>query len=172
MSEAATRIAVFSLPSDTATSIGEYKANSQTWPGDLRILRLSRTNDLLVGTAGVSSDRERSLAGPGQSTTLWMRQLWSAREIPSFRMREYKVVRLIPNRAAAPFGPMILPRVCCRVLQMCSRFKSSSVTGPSGELTCAPDVSLSRGQQRVLPEVSITLHSMKFCSSRMFPGHE
>src|SRR5271169_4703811 len=39
------------------------------------------------------------------------------REIPSFRMRAYKVVRLIPKRAAAPFGPMITPRVCCSVLQ-------------------------------------------------------
>ena len=94
------------------------------------------------------------------------------RDIPSFRIREYKVVRLIPKRAAAPFGPMITPRVCCSVLQMCSRFKSSRVTGSPGELTSAPDPSLARGQQRVLPDVSITLHSMKFCSSRIFPGHE
>src|SRR6202453_2960419 len=93
------------------------------------------------------------------------------REIPSFRMRAYKVVRLIPKRAAAPFGPMITPRVCCSVLQMCSRFQSSRVT-VSPELTSAPDPSLARGQERVLPDVSITLHSMKFCSSRIFPGHE
>ena len=55
------------------------------------------------------------------------------RDIPSFRIRAYRVVRLIPKRAAAPFGPMITPRVCCSVLRMCSRFKSSRVMGSSGE---------------------------------------
>src|ERR1700689_1846543 len=94
------------------------------------------------------------------------------REIPSFRMRAYKVVRLIPKRAAAPFGPMITPPVCSSVLQMCSRFKSSRVTGSASEGTIAADLSLARGQRGVLPGVSITLHSMKFCNSRMFPGHE
>src|ERR1700722_11604056 len=68
------------------------------------------------------------------------------RGIPSFRMRAYRVVRLIPKRAAAPFGPMITPRVCCSVLRMCSRFKSSRVMGSSGERTCVPDPSRARGQ--------------------------
>src|ERR1700691_4869544 len=89
------------------------------------------------------------------------------REIPSFRMRPYKVVRLIPKRAAAPFGPMITPCVCLSVLQKCSRFKSSRVIACS-ELPCATGLNLARGEQRVWPRVRITLHSTKFCNSRMF----
>ena len=108
-----------------------------------------------------------------QSVDCHMHQeIFLDRDIPSFRMRAYRVERLIPKRDAAPFGPMITPRVCCSVLRMCSRFKSSRVMGSSGGRTCAPDPSLARGQQRVLPDVSITLHSMMFCSSRIFPGHE
>jgi hypothetical protein len=121
---------------------------------------------------GLSSFPREDHANVEQSVCHMDQEILLEREIPSFRMRAYKVVRLIPNRAAAPFGPMITPRVCCSVLQMCSRFKSSRVTGSPDELTSAPDPSLARGQQRVPPDVSITLHSMKFCSSRIFPGHE
>ena len=85
-----------------------------------------------------------------QSVDCHMHQeIFLDRDIPSFRMRAYRVERLIPKRDAAPFGPMITPRVCCSVLRMCSRFKSSRVMGSSGEGTCVPDPSLARGQQRV-----------------------
>src|SRR6201987_6516815 len=92
------------------------------------------------------------------------------REIPSFRMRAYKVVRLIPKRAAAPFGPMITPRVCCSVRKMCSRLTSSRVPDGFDEAICAADLNLASAQRRGRPDVKITLHSMKFSSSRMFPG--
>jgi hypothetical protein len=98
------------------------------------------------------------------------RELLLAREIPSFRMRAYKVVRLIPKRTAAPFGPIITPRVCCSVLKMCSRFTASRVLNCLDESICAADLSLANGQRRILPGVKITPHSMKFWSSRMFPG--
>jgi hypothetical protein len=98
------------------------------------------------------------------------KESWLEREIPSFRIRVYKVVRLIPNRTAAPFGPIITPRVCCSVLKMCSRFTSSRVADGFDESICAADLNLASGQRRVRPDVRITLHSMKFSSSRMFPG--
>src|SRR6202050_4301370 len=124
-------------------------------------------------SGGLVSFPKKTNASIGRQADCHMDQeVLLEREIPSFRMRAYKVVRLIPNRAAAPFRPMITPPACCSVLQICSRFKSSRVTGSASEWTIAPDLSLARGQQRVLPDVSITLHSMKFCSSRIFPGHE
>jgi len=121
---------------------------------------------------GSSRFRKKTNATVEQSADYHMDQEVSLeREIPSFRMRPYKVVRLIPKRAAAPFGPMITPCVCRSVLQMCSRFKSSRVMACS-ELPCATGLNLARGEQRVWPRVRITLHSTKFCNSRMFPGQE
>jgi len=40
------------------------------------------------------------------------------REIPSLCMRKYKVERFIPNRAAAPFEPAIIPLVRLNALRM------------------------------------------------------
>ncbi len=50
------------------------------------------------------------------------------REIPNFRIRKYSVNRLIPNRTAASLEPATTHFVCFRVLQVCVRSASSSVT--------------------------------------------
>ncbi len=47
------------------------------------------------------------------------------REIFSFCMREFKVVRFIPRRSAAPPGPPILPLASRSTRMMCSRSTSS-----------------------------------------------
>jgi len=51
-----------------------------------------------------------------------------SREMPSFRIRKYTGDRLIPKRAAAPLGPATTHFVCSRILRMCSRCASRSVT--------------------------------------------
>jgi hypothetical protein len=89
-------------------------------------------------------------------------------EIPSLRIFEMRVVRLTPSLPAAPFGPPTTQLVSRRVLMMTARCASFSVlTTPS----CVSwVVSSAIGARSSLPFVKITDRSIKFCSSRIFPG--
>ena len=48
-------------------------------------------------------------------------------------MREFKVVRFMPRRSAAPPGPPILPLVSLSTRMMCSRSMSSRAEEVEGE---------------------------------------
>ena len=94
--------------------------------------------------------------------------------IPSFFMRDWRVVRFIPNRVAAPLGPLIVQPVVLRASRMCSRSASSNVVGRSSldPLTGAgvSVTSYQTGAVRFVPFVRITARSTKFSSSRILPG--
>src|SRR6266404_5476130 len=88
--------------------------------------------------------------------------------IPSFFMREIRVVRLIPMRAAAPSGPATRPFVIFRTRMASSRSFASRV--PATGVVLPLLLSSPIGACNALPWVRITERSMKFSSSRMFPG--
>lgn len=52
------------------------------------------------------------------------------REIPSFCILDWRVVRFIPSLAAAPTGPPMIHSDSRRALRMCSRSACSSVVVP------------------------------------------
>ena len=89
--------------------------------------------------------------------------------MPSFFMREMSVVRLSPIRAAAPPAPPTRPAVSFKMRTISSRSFHSRVpaarTGGASSL-----LSSLSGTCSVVPRVRITARSMKFSSSRMFPG--
>ena len=92
------------------------------------------------------------------------------RAMPNFRNLEFKVLRFIPRRAAAPDGPPITQLASRRIRMMCSRATASRVdastgsTGPFGALNCPT------GTRNSGPLDRITARSITFSSSRTFPG--
>ena len=100
----------------------------------------------------------------------------AVRSIPSFCIFQMSVVRLRPNRAAAPFGPPTTQRVFPSVSMMCSRSHSSSVAAfavaARAPLTVWPldDWSSSRGGLRTVVRDRMTARSTKFSNSRTLPG--
>jgi hypothetical protein len=90
----------------------------------------------------------------------------SLREIPSFFIMAFRVVRGTPSRVAAS---LITPPVSRKTRRMNSLSMSSSVE-PTPASTAAARSS-SRGARRLAPGERITDLSMKFSSSRTFPGH-
>ena len=87
---------------------------------------------------------------------------------PNFFMRAIKVVRLSPMRAAAPSGPATRPLVVFKTRTISSRSFDSRVPaiGVVFPLLVRPEI----GTCSSVPWVRITERSMKFSSSRMFPG--
>src|SRR6266851_7974786 len=115
-----------------------------------------------AGAAKLSGDRSQShsdarltgLAGPVQ--------------IPSLRIFVMRVVRLSPSFAAAPYGPPTTQLVSRRVLMMSARCASFRVRTTPSRVSWL--VSSAIGARSSLPFVRITDRSIKFCSSRIFPG--
>ena len=91
------------------------------------------------------------------------------RPMPSFCIRYCSEVRFMPSLAAAPAGPAITHLHATSVLRMSWRSDSwgliSATTG-SGVAACSSD----SGTSSSGPRVRITLRSMRFSSSRTFPG--
>src|ERR1039458_6641322 len=85
--------------------------------------------------------------------------------MPSFRMMAFRVVRCNPRRVAAVLTTLPLSR---STRTICSRSTCSSVAVPadSREL-CRISAN---GARRLAPVERITARSMKFSSSRTFPG--
>ena len=88
--------------------------------------------------------------------------------MPSFFIREIRVVRGIPKRCAAPVAPATRPFVAFRIRTMSSRSLASRV--PLRGIALAPWVSSSNGTCSAEPRVKMTERSIMFSSSRMFPG--
>ena len=88
--------------------------------------------------------------------------------MPSFFMRESKVVRLRPRRAAAPSVPPTRPRVSLRMRKSCSRSLESGSLAT--DLWAEPLPKSATGTSRAEPRVRITARSIRFSSSRIFPG--
>jgi hypothetical protein len=90
--------------------------------------------------------------------------------IPSLFKRDCNVVRLIPRRAAAPFGPARRPLVSFKIRKIWSRSLAATVRDrgiAEPLLFSSPTGTCSTG-----PWVRITERSMKFSSSRMLPGQD
>jgi hypothetical protein len=88
--------------------------------------------------------------------------------MPSFFIREIRVVRGIPKRCAAPVAPATRPFVAFRIRTMSSRSPASRV--PLRGIALVPWVSSSNGTCSAEPRVKMTERSIMFSSSRMFPG--
>lgn len=101
-----------------------------------------------------------------------------AREMPSFCIFESKVVRLSPSREAAPLFPPTIQLVSASAWRMCSRSASLSetagdtapLTGQSSESELAA-LNSDNGSRNIFPGERMTARSMKFCNSRILPGH-
>ena len=106
--------------------------------------------------------------------------------MPSFCMRDWRVERLRPKRAAAPPGPATIQFAFSKAARICFRSDSARAarTSPAGATVCVrPFVPgseagvLFSGRRSLLPTTStgplvrITARSMTFCNSRMLPGH-
>lgn len=90
------------------------------------------------------------------------------------RIRYWSVVRFRPNSAAAPLGPLIRPFVFLKASRIVSRSTSRRLRLPAGPVearSVCGGLNSSSGTSRHSPVVRITARSMKFCNSRMFPGH-
>jgi hypothetical protein len=77
----------------------------------------------------------KSLACPSLKLCTMLCQDLLGREIPSFCMRNCRVGRFIPSRAAAPFGPAKTQLVCARTDRICLLSISSRVATP---FSCPP----------------------------------
>jgi len=91
----------------------------------------------------------------------------SSREIPSFRISAFSVVRGIPRRAAAL---LTMPPASRSTRVTCSRSTCSSVLSPGGHRRIRSDF-VEGGARRFGPPERMTALSMKFSSSRTLPGH-
>jgi DNA-binding NtrC family response regulator len=90
--------------------------------------------------------------------------------IPSFCMRDAKVVRGNPRRDAAPFGPDTTPLDSLRMSRIWLRSTSASVrlfAPVCGDAALSSSIGIST----VEPDEQMTARSMTFCSSRTLPGH-
>src|SRR4029077_8260549 len=87
---------------------------------------------------------------------------------PSFRIFDCRVVRFMPSLAAAPCGPAKTQLVASRALRMWSRSAARRVRVSP---TCSEGgLSSLSGTRRTGPGETITARSIKFSSSRIFPG--
>src|SRR5271166_963113 len=113
-----------------------------------------------------------AISMPKSSQLIEARARYCGRQgIFSLRIRYARVVRFIPSRAAAPFGPPMTQLDSRMARRTCSRSASSSVLSfELGACTVACFSSASGGR-RAVPGDKITARSMKFCNSRTLPGH-
>src|SRR5579872_7073600 len=120
-------------------------------------------------TAAMRRHRTRRLAAHGRigSERRDPHPQRSLREIPSFRIIAFKVVRGTPRRVAAV---LTTPAAARRTRMICSRSTCSSVL-----LAAASDPSArisAKGARSAGPRERMTDLSMKFSSSRTLPGHD
>ena len=94
---------------------------------------------------------------------------YGRQEIFSLRMRYARVVRFMPNLAAAPSGPATTQFDARRARRTCSRSASSRVL--NFLYSWGSCLSSARGARRTDPGDRMTARSMKFSSSRTLPGH-
>ena len=92
-----------------------------------------------------------------------------SREIPSLRILAMSVVLFSPSLEAAPLFPPTTQFVSWRVAMMCARSASASVR--KTQFGTFWLVSSAIGARNSAPLVRITDRSIKFCSSRILPGH-
>src|SRR5580692_6888910 len=93
------------------------------------------------------------------------------RRIPCFFILAISVVRFIPNRAAAPYGPPTSHPVASNAPRIKRRSDSLSVLLVGNATTESTRVGRRRLGSKPSLE-SITARSITFWSSRTFPGHE
>lgn len=93
------------------------------------------------------------------------------REIPNFFIFAINVVRFSPSLAAAPPVPPMTQPVAFSACRMTARVESLNVPCAGGGATGLFS-SAGRGFGRIPSLDLITARSIKFCSSRMFPGQE
>src|SRR6266404_3925870 len=102
------------------------------------------------------------------ATSEYIRLLLTSRaSIPSLFMRSRRVLRLTPNRDAAPLGPLTRPLVSLRILTILSCSLNLPTTSAA---VIAPFVVSEKETASVLPLVRITDRSTRFSNSRTFPG--
>src|SRR5229473_4351280 len=105
-------------------------------------------------------------AAPTPSWPRWR----GSREIPSFCILWISVVRFRPSVAAAPFGPPITQPTASSVRRIRARSESLKVVAPEERMTPGvPNVGKGFGSTPWFER--ITARSIRFCSSRIFPGH-
>src|SRR6266436_4133185 len=112
--------------------------------------------------------------------------------MPSLRMRAWRVVRFMPRRSAAPFGPAMRHWVSFNARRMCWRSPSSRVgmeeevkeveevdeekdeeeSVPEAAPELAVDFNSVKGTRSSLPGERRTARSTRFSSSRTLPGQE
>ena len=95
----------------------------------------------------------------------------SGREIPNFFIFAINVVRFNPNLAAAPPVPPMTHPVAFSACRMTVRVESLNEPCAGGGVTGLFS-SAGRGFGRTPSLDLMTARSIRFCSSRMFPGQE
>src|SRR5438132_4145582 len=104
------------------------------------------------------------------ATSEYIRLLLTSRaSIPSLFMRSRRVLRLTPNRDAAPLGPLTRPLVSLRMFTI---FSCSSKLPTTSAASIAPSGLSGKETASVLPLVRITDRSTRFSNSRTFPSHD
>ena len=93
------------------------------------------------------------------------------RKIPCLFIRAISVVRFNPNLAAAPPGPPTRHPVVSNAFKI--RMRSDSLKASrAAEPRCDAALLSRRGFGSTPSLASTNARSIRFCSSRMFPGHE
>ena len=133
--------------------------------------------------AGIRYGRRAQSGGSSRLDEMWQSQKancgaptksrqaeYSERLIFSLRILFCSVVLLRPRRSAAPPLPAILPDESFRASRIACRSACSNVDAAMTTLLAEDLLSSVRGTFNSSPCVRITQRSMKFSSSRMFPG--
>src|SRR5215470_15280846 len=92
-------------------------------------------------------------------------------DIPNFFIFAINVVRFSPSLAAAPRGPPMTQLVACSACRIAASVESVSVPC-FGDSVSGLFSTAGKGFGRTPSLDLITARSIRFCSSRMFPGQE
>src|SRR5260370_31923493 len=93
------------------------------------------------------------------------------RKILSFCILQIRVVRFKPSLAAAPLGPPITQPTASSVCRIRARSESLRVVAAGG-VVASLDTVVGRGLGKTPKLERITARSIRFCNSRMLPGHQ
>src|SRR5437879_6198247 len=96
---------------------------------------------------------------------------WDEREIPNLWILYASDVLLRPRRAAAPRAPPTTQLLSRSARTICSRSACSSALPPPGAVTPESERISANGTRRDGPVDSKAARSMRFCNSRILPGH-
>src|SRR5580700_8417039 len=173
-------------------STADDKGNTNAKPGELKVgessgerCHKSKMSELkkLKGSKPLALSTTTNKRAAGQE--------YCFANMPNFFIRERRVVRFIPRRAAAPSAPPTRPlhAVSACMISLCCFLAYSSATlvltlresvlssgtslsscKRSGESTLLVFRSSARGASSERPLVKRTARSMKFSSSRILPG--